>query len=40
MKALLLKEKGKLAIVDMAFDEKLGPDDVRIQGTYHRCLRQ
>jgi D-xylulose reductase len=31
MKALVLKEKGKLAILDMAFDEKLGPDDVRIQ---------
>jgi len=31
MKALLLKEKGTLTILDMAFDEKLGPDDVRIK---------
>ena len=31
MKALLLKEKGKLAILDMAFEEKLGPDDVLIK---------
>jgi D-xylulose reductase len=31
MKALVLKEKGKLAILDMAFDETLGPDDVRIK---------
>jgi D-xylulose reductase len=31
MKALLLKEKGKLAILDMPFDEKLGPDDVLIK---------
>ncbi len=31
MKALVLKEKGKLAIMDMAFDEKLSPDDVRIK---------
>lgn len=31
MKALVLKEKGKLAIIDMAFDEKTGPDDVRIK---------
>jgi D-xylulose reductase len=31
MKALVLKEKNKLAILDMAFDEKLGPDDVRIK---------
>jgi D-xylulose reductase len=31
MKALVLKEKGKLAILDMAFDEQLGPDDVRIK---------
>ena len=31
MKALLLKEKNKLAIIDMSFDESLGPDDVRIK---------
>jgi D-xylulose reductase len=31
MKALVLQEKGKLAVLDMAFDEKLGPDDVRIK---------
>ena len=31
MKALVLKERGKLAILDMSFDEKLGPDDVRIK---------
>ena len=31
MKALVLKEKGKLAIMDMAFNEVLGPDDVRIK---------
>jgi D-xylulose reductase len=31
MKALVLKEKGKLAILDMAFNEKLGPEDVRIK---------
>lgn len=31
MKALVLKEKGKLAILDMDFDEKMGPDDVRIK---------
>jgi len=31
MKALVLKEKGKLAILDMPFDEKVGPDDVRIK---------
>ena len=31
MKALVLKEKGKLAILDMSFDEKLSPDDVRIK---------
>jgi D-xylulose reductase len=31
MKALVLKEKGKLAILDMSFDEKLGLDDVRIK---------
>ena len=31
MKALVLKEKGKLAILDMVFEEKLGPDDVRIK---------
>jgi D-xylulose reductase len=31
MKALVLKEKNKLAIVDMSFDEKVGPDDVRIK---------
>lgn len=31
MKALVLKEKGKLAILDMTFDEKIGPDEVRIK---------
>jgi D-xylulose reductase len=31
MKALVLKEKNKLAILDMSFDELLGPDDVRIR---------
>jgi len=31
MKALVLKEKRKLAILDVSFDEKLGPDDVRIK---------
>lgn len=31
MKALVLQEKGKLAILDMAFSENLGPDDVRIK---------
>ena len=31
MTALVWKEKGKLAILDMSFDEKLGPDDVRIK---------
>jgi D-xylulose reductase len=31
MKALVLKEKNNLAILDMPFDEKLGPDDVRIK---------
>jgi D-xylulose reductase len=31
MKALVLKEKNKLAILDMSFDEFLGPDDVRIK---------
>ncbi len=31
MKALVLKEKNKLAILDMSFDELLGPDDVRIK---------
>jgi D-xylulose reductase len=31
MKALVLKEKNKLAILDMSFDEKVGPDDVRIK---------
>jgi D-xylulose reductase len=31
MKALVLKEKNKLAIVDMPFEETLGPDDVRIK---------
>jgi D-xylulose reductase len=31
MKALVLKEKNKLAILDMSFDESLGSDDVRIK---------
>ncbi len=31
MKALVLKGKNKLAIVDMPFEETLGPDDVRIK---------
>jgi D-xylulose reductase len=31
MKALVLKEKNKLAILDMTFEETLGPDDVRIK---------
>jgi D-xylulose reductase len=31
MKALVLKEKNKLAIMDMAIKETLGPDDVRIK---------
>jgi D-xylulose reductase len=31
MKALVLKEKNKLAILDMPFKETLGPDDVRIK---------
>jgi D-xylulose reductase len=31
MKALVLKEKNILEIVDMEFDEAVGPDDVRIQ---------
>jgi D-xylulose reductase len=31
MKALVLMEKGKLAIQDMAFNEKMGADDVRIK---------
>jgi D-xylulose reductase len=31
MKALVLKEKNKLAILDMSFDESFGPDDVRIR---------
>ncbi|MGD0794872.1 MAG: NAD(P)-dependent alcohol dehydrogenase [Dehalococcoidales bacterium] len=31
MKALVLKEKNKLAILDMTFKETLGPDDVRIK---------
>ena len=31
MKAVVLKEKGKLAILDMTFKETLGPDDVRIK---------
>jgi D-xylulose reductase len=31
MKALVLQEKGKLAILDMDFDEQLGPDDVCIK---------
>jgi D-xylulose reductase len=31
MKALVLQEKGKLAILDMAFGENLGPDDVGIK---------
>jgi D-xylulose reductase len=31
MKALVLKEKNKLAILDLSFDEKVGPDDVRIK---------
>ena len=31
MKALVLKEKNKLAILELSFDEKVGPDDVRIK---------
>ena len=31
MKALVLKEKNKLAILDMPFKETVGPDDVRIK---------
>jgi D-xylulose reductase len=31
MKALVLKEKNKLAILDMSFDELLGPDDALIK---------
>jgi D-xylulose reductase len=31
MKALVLNEKNRLAILDMPFDELLGPDDVRIK---------
>jgi D-xylulose reductase len=31
MKALVLKEQNKLAILDMPFEETLGPDDVRIK---------
>jgi D-xylulose reductase len=31
MKALVLKEKNKLAILDMNIEETLGPDDVRIK---------
>jgi D-xylulose reductase len=31
MKALVLEEKNKLAILDMSFGELLGPDDVRIK---------
>jgi D-xylulose reductase len=31
MKALVLQEKGKLAILDIALNENLGPDDVRIK---------
>lgn len=31
MKALVLKEKNKLAILDMSFNESLGPDDVLIK---------
>lgn len=31
MKALVLKEKNKLAILDMSFKETVGPDDVRIK---------
>jgi D-xylulose reductase len=31
MKALVLKEKNNLAILDMSFEETLGPDDVRIK---------
>jgi D-xylulose reductase len=31
MKALVLEVKGKLAILDMNFNEKLGPDDVRVK---------
>ena len=31
MKALVLKEKNKLAILDMPFKETIGPDDVRIK---------
>jgi D-xylulose reductase len=31
MKALVLKEKNSLAILDLAFEEPLGPDDVRIK---------
>jgi D-xylulose reductase len=31
MKALVLQEKGKLAILDMAFNERLGSEDVQIK---------
>jgi D-xylulose reductase len=31
MKTLVLKEKNRLAILDMSFHESLGPDDVRIK---------
>jgi len=31
MKALVLKEKNSLAILDLDFEEPLGPDDVRIK---------
>ncbi len=31
MRALVLKEKNRLAILDMTFNETLGPDDVRIK---------
>ena len=31
MKSLVLKEKGELAVLDMPFEENLGPDDVRIK---------
>jgi D-xylulose reductase len=31
MKALVLQDKNKLAILDLDFDEPLGPDDVRIK---------
>ncbi len=40
MKALVLKEKNKLAIEDFSIDEPLTPDDVRITDHTRRDLRQ